>query len=104
MNLLAGRVADAGRFVLDTGGELQVAASEPGPAIAVIDPNAVSLFAAEPHGRCAIRAAVVSDVDQAPDRVRVHFRAPIKLIAEVTPAGAAELAIRRRASSCGGAR
>ena len=80
--------------MLDGGGELQVAAAETGPAIAIIDPNAVSLFAAEPHGSMRnCWRAVVSDVDQAPDRVRVHFGAPIALIAEVTHAGAAELAI-----------
>jgi molybdate transport system ATP-binding protein len=95
VNLLGGRVAGSGHFVLDAGGELQVAPTDPGPAIAVIDPNAVSLFAAEPHG--SVRncwRTVVSDVDQAPDRVRVHFDAPIALVAEVTPAAAAELALR----------
>jgi molybdate transport system ATP-binding protein len=94
VNLLAGVVTAGGRFLLAGGGELQVVSTELGPAIAVIDPNTVSLFDAEPHG--SVRncwRAVVSDVDQAPDRVRVHFDAPIALVAEVTPAAAAELAL-----------
>ena len=94
VNLLAGRLAGAGRFELDAGGELQVASTETGPAIAVIDPNAVTLFTNEPSG--SVRncwRAVVTDVDQAPDRVRVHFDAPIPLVADVTPAAALELAL-----------
>ena len=94
VNLLAGRLTGDGRFVLDAGGELQVSTTETGPALAVIDPSAVSLFTDEPHG--SVRncwRAVVSDLDQAPDRVRVHFAAPIALVADVTPAAAVELAL-----------
>jgi molybdate transport system ATP-binding protein len=94
VNLLAGRVTGGGQFVLDAGGELQVATAETGAALAVIDPSAISLFTAEPHG--SVRncwRAVVSDVDRAADRVRVHFAAPIPLVADVTPAAAADLAL-----------
>ena len=92
VNLLAGRLDGGGRMLLDEGGELLVASTETGPALAVIDPNAVSLFRVEPHG--SVRnawAAVVSDVDQGPDRVRVHFAHPFALVADVTPSAAAEL-------------
>jgi molybdate transport system ATP-binding protein len=94
VNLLTGAVAAPGRFALDAGGELQVATNHAGPAIAVIDPNTVSLFATEPHGsvRNCWRTVVV-DVDRAPDHVRVHFDSPIALVAEVTPAAATELAL-----------
>jgi molybdate transport system ATP-binding protein len=95
VNLLSGRLVGDGRFLLDAGGELQVATTETGSAIAVIDPNTVSLFAAEPRG--SVRncwRAVVSGLDQAPDRVRVYFDAPLPLVADVTPAAAAELALR----------
>jgi molybdate transport system ATP-binding protein len=94
VNLLAGQVDGGGRFRLDTGGELQVATTETGSAIAVIDPSAVTLFTNEPSG--SVRncwRAVVTDIDQAPDRVRVHFDAPIPLVADVTPAAALELAL-----------
>ena len=94
VNLLAGRLTGDGRLVLDRGGELQVASADSGPAIAIVDPNAVSLFAAEPHG--SVRnswRAVVHDIDRAPGRVRVYFEAPFALVADVTPAAAAELAL-----------
>jgi len=94
VNLLAGQLAGDGGFRLDAGGELQVASTETGPAIAVIDPNAVTLFTNEPSG--SVRncwRAVVTDIDQAPDRVRVHFDAPVPLVADVTPAAALELAL-----------
>jgi molybdate transport system ATP-binding protein len=94
VNLLAGHLTGGGQFVLDHGGELQVAESGTGPALAVVDPNAVSLFANEPHG--SVRncwRAVVTDLDRAPGRVRVHFSAPFALVADVTPAAAAELAL-----------
>ena len=94
VNLLTGRVDAGGRFELEAGGELRVATHETGPALAVIDPSAVSLFTEEPHG--SVRncwRAVVADLDNAADRVRVHLDRPIALVADVTPAAAAELAL-----------
>jgi molybdate transport system ATP-binding protein len=94
VNLLAGRLTGDGRLVLDHGGELQVASTDSGPAIAIVDPNAVSLFAAEPHG--SVRncwRAVVHDIDRAPGRVRISFEEPFVLVADITPAAAAELAL-----------
>ncbi len=94
VNLLMGRVTGDGRFVLDGGGELHVAANDTGAAIAIIDPTAISLFGAEPHGSARnCWRAVVSDLDRASDRVRVHFATPFALTADVTPAAAAELAL-----------
>jgi molybdate transport system ATP-binding protein len=95
VNLLRGRLAGAGRFVLDAGGELQVASFETGPAIGVVEPNAVTLFTSEPHG--SVRncwQAVVTDIDRAPDRVRVHLGEPFGIVADVTPAAAAELGLQ----------
>lgn len=94
VNLLAGNLTGGGQFVLDAGGELQVSTTETGPVLAVVDPNAVSLFTAEPHG--SVRncwRTVVSDLDRASDRVRVYFDAPIALVADVTPAAAVDLAL-----------
>jgi molybdate transport system ATP-binding protein len=94
VNLLAGRLAGGGRMVLDAGGELHVTGDDTGPAIAIIDPNAISLFRARPEGSARnCWQSVVADVDRAPDRVRVHFAAPLELVADVTPAAAAELAL-----------
>ena len=92
VNLLTGRLTGGGRFELEAGGELQVASTETGPATCVIDPSAVTLFATEPESSARNRwRAVVTDLDQAPDRVRVHFDTPFSLVADVTPAAAAEL-------------
>ena len=94
VNLLAGTLAGDGRFVLDAGGELEVTDADTGPALAIIEPTAVSLFRTQPQGsmRNSWRAAV-SDVDHAPDRARVHFDTPIPLVADVTPAAALDLAL-----------
>ena len=94
VNLLAGRLTGEGRLVLDRGGELQVASTETGPAVAIVDPNSVSLFDSEPHG--SVRncwRSVVHDIDRAPGRVRIYFDDPFPLVADVTPAAATELAL-----------
>jgi molybdate transport system ATP-binding protein len=94
VNLLAGQLMRDGHFELDGGGELQVASAETGPAIGIVDPTAVSLFTTAPSGSMRnCWRTVVTDVDQAPDRVRVHFDTPIPLVADVTPAAALELAL-----------
>jgi molybdate transport system ATP-binding protein len=94
VNLVAGRVTAADRFVADDGAELEVTAATTGPALAVIDPSAIALFADEPKGSMRNTwRAVVTDVDHTPDRVRVHFDAPFVLVADVTPAAATELAL-----------
>jgi len=95
VNLLVGNLVGDGRFLLDAGGELRVASSETGPAIGVVEPNAVTLFTAEPHGSVRNRwHAVVTDIDQTPDRVRVHLDEPFAIVADVTPTAAAELGLR----------
>ena len=94
VNLLAGRLTGDGRLVLDGGGELSVTADGAGPALAVIDPNAVTLFPSRPGGSARnCWRTLVHDVDRAPDRVRVHFTEPFALVADVTPAAASELAL-----------
>ncbi len=98
VNLFAGRLVGGGHFELDAGGSLEVAATGTGPALATVEPDAVTLFATEPHGSMRNRwRATVSDLDHAPGRVRVHFDAPIAMVADVTPAAAEELALARGA-------
>ena len=96
VNLLAGRL-DRRRPVRARRGRRAAGRRRPRPA-----PRSRSSIrtrsrcsATEPHG--SVRncwRAVVSDVDQAPDRVRVHFDAPIALVADVTPAAAARARAR----------
>ena len=94
VNLLAGRLLGDGRLVLDDGGELYVAAEGTGPAVAIIDPRTVTLFRTRPEGSARnCWPAAVHDLDRAPDRVRVHFGEPFALVADITPAAAAELAV-----------
>ena len=94
VNLLAGRLSGDGRLVLDDGGELFVTAAGSGAAVAVVDPSAITLFRARPEGSARnCWRAMVHDLDRAPDRVRVYFSDPFALVADVTPAAAAELAL-----------
>jgi molybdate transport system ATP-binding protein len=94
VNLLGGRLAGDGRLALDTGGELFVTAAGTGPALAVIDPSAITLFRDRPEGSARnCWRAVVHDLDRAPDRVRVYFAEPYALVADVTPAAESELAL-----------
>jgi molybdate transport system ATP-binding protein len=94
VNLLAGRLSGDGRLVLDAGGELFVTTEGAGPAIAVVDPSAITLFRTRPEGSARnCWRATVHDLDRGPDRVRVHFTEPFALVAHVTPAAASELAL-----------
>jgi molybdate transport system ATP-binding protein len=71
-----------------------VTAEGTGPAVAIIDPSAITLFRARPEGSARnCWQAVVHDVDRTTDRVRVHFAEPIALVADITPGAASELAL-----------
>jgi molybdate transport system ATP-binding protein len=94
VNLLAGRLSGDGRLHLDDGGELSVTGDGAGPAVAVIEPDAITLYRSRPEGSARnCWRAVVHDVDRAPDRVRVHFTEPFALVADVTPAAMSDLAL-----------
>jgi molybdate transport system ATP-binding protein len=94
VNLVAGRLTGDGRLLTDDGSELHVTAEGTGAAVAVIDPNAITLYRARPDGSARnCWRAVVHDVDRTPDRVRVHFAEPFALVADVTPAAVSELAL-----------
>ena len=95
VNLLAGQLTGDGRFVLDGGGELQVAAAGPARRSAVIDPTAVSLFAAEPHGQHAqlLAGGRSATSTRPPTGSACTSRRRFALVADVTPAAAAELAL-----------
>ncbi len=65
-----------------------------GEALVAILPSAVAIHAQEPHGspRNVWRASVKS-VDEFAGRLRVHAIGELDLVAEITPAAGAELAI-----------
>lgn len=91
LNLLRGAVSD-GTILLDDGSRLTVATDIRGPALATIHPRAVALYRQAPEGspRNVLRCNVAG-VDPEGDRWRIRLDGPFPLVAEVTPAAAADL-------------
>jgi molybdate transport system ATP-binding protein len=91
LNLLRGAVS-SGALLLDDGSSLTVATGVQGPALATIQPRAVALYRQPPDGspRNVLRCKVAG-VDPEGDRWRIRLDGPFPLVAEVTPAAAAEL-------------
>ena len=93
INLLRGR-ADGTHVVLDSGGSLVVAAEGRGEVFAMIHPRAVALHAREPEGSPRnVWLEKVRSLDLEGSRVRVGMDGEVPLVAEVTPAAVAELAL-----------
>ena len=66
-----------------------------GPAYAAVRPQAVALHRHRPEGSARnVWHVVVGDIDAHHDRVRVRLDGPVPLVAEITPAAVAELAVR----------
>ncbi len=93
LNFLRGRVHDS-VFTTANGATLVVASTMHGPAIATVHPRAISLFRERPHGspRNVWRAEVVG-IEPALAGRRVQLGGPVPLVAEVTAAAIAELAL-----------
>ena len=91
VNLLRGS-ASAGTFTIDGGATVTVASDVSGPALATIHPRAVALYRQAPEGspRNVFQLAVAG-IDPEGDRWRIRLAGTIPLVAEVTPAAAAEL-------------
>ncbi len=91
LNLLRGS-ASAGTFTIDGGATVIVASDVSGPALATIHPRAVALYRQAPEGspRNVFQLAVAG-IDPEGDRWRIRLAGTIPLVAEVTPAAAAEL-------------
>ncbi len=91
LNLLRGSVS-SGALLLDEGTALTVATDVHGPALATIQPRAVALYRDAPEGspRNVLRCRVAG-VDPEGDRWRIRLEGAIPLIAEITPAAAADL-------------
>jgi molybdopterin-binding protein len=91
LNLFRGRV-DAGRLLLDDGSALSVASDVRGPAFALVHPRAVTLHRTRPEGSARNAwAGEAAGLHLEGDRVRVQVEGTPAIVAEVTPAAAAEL-------------
>jgi len=91
LNLLRGAVSGGG-MLLEDGSRLTIATTVQGQALATIQPRAVALYRQAPDGspRNVLRCRVAG-VDPEGDRWRIRLDAPFPLVAEVTPAAAADL-------------
>ena len=91
LNLLRGAVSD-GTILLDDGSRLTVATDVRGSVLATIQPRAVALYRKAPEGspRNVLRCKV-DGIDPEGDRWRIRLEGLFPLVAEVTPAAAADL-------------
>lgn len=93
-NLLHG-VARGTTITTPTGVAFVTAEAQDGAVFATLSPAAVALHHREPEGSPRNRwETTVEHLDLLGDRVRVRLAAPLGLIAEITPAAAAELQLR----------
>jgi molybdate transport system ATP-binding protein len=88
--------ADGNTLTLASGAVLTAAdrADQPGEVLVVIHPRAVALHARQPDGSPRNTwQATVDALDIHDDQVRVHLDGPIPIVAQITAASLAELAI-----------
>ena len=91
VNLFRGRAAGAA-VQLDGGGTLVAAGEHHGEVFASVHPRAVALHRRAPEGTPRnVWAGTAETVDVVADRVRVRVAGTVPIVAEVTPAAAAEL-------------
>jgi len=77
------------------GTTLTTSEAHDGPVFATISPADVVVHRMQPEGSARNRwQASMADIDVLGDRVRAHLVGPMDLIAEITPAAAAELELR----------
>ena len=93
LNLLEGAAA-GGIVSLPNRAELVAASSLPGAVLVTIAPHSIALYRSRPNGSPRNTwAAPVEDLEAVGDRVRVALGGRIPLVAEVTPAAVADLAL-----------
>ena len=94
-NLVAGDILDN---VLTTaaGARVALADATPGPAFALIRPQAISLQRAAIASTSIqnVWPGTITDIDRLGDRVRVHVEGPLPLTAEITAAALEQLGLR----------
>jgi molybdate transport system ATP-binding protein len=95
INLLHGSAVGAHEVRVSAGGVITVADPVPAGDVSIaVRPQAVTVSRVEPHGSARNSwEAVVADVEPDRDRIRVRLEGPVPLVAEVTPAAVAELAL-----------
>jgi len=93
LNLLRGTAHDS-KLEVPSGGRLVVASPLEGKVFASIHPRAVALFRERPDGSPRnVWQARVESIETAVDRLRVRMGGELPLVAEVTPAAAADLGL-----------
>lgn len=93
-NLIHG-TATGTTITTEAGATLTTAESHTGPVFATVAPAAIALHHSEPEGSPRNRwVTEVQHLDLLGDRVRVRMAPPLDLVAEITPAAAAELGLR----------
>ena len=94
LNLYEG-TAGGGAITVADGRSLSVASALHGPAFALVHPRAVALHRSQPEGSARnVWMAEAGGLDFQGDRVRVQVNGSPPIVAEVTPAAAAELHLR----------
>jgi len=93
LNLLEGH-AEGTTVTMANGAELVTATAASGPVLVTVAPHSIALYRARPDGSPRNTWAVpVDDLEAVGDRVRVALGGPLALVAEVTPAAVADLAL-----------
>jgi molybdate transport system ATP-binding protein len=94
VNLLRGHARDTVVQLHDQAGQVVSAEPAQGPVLVLIEPRSVGLHLAPPEGSARNRwSGRVAGFDLLGERVRVRLAGAVPLVAEVTPAAVAELAL-----------
>ena len=94
LNWLRGH-CKAGTLKLDGGGELKVAWTGEGRAVATVHPRAIALFPSRPEGSPRnVWQATVASIEPALDGLRIRLAGPVPLVAEITESARAQLSLR----------
>jgi molybdate transport system ATP-binding protein len=95
LNLYRGR-ASRGVVLLDGGAELVVPGARRGEVYAAVHPRAVALYRSKPEGTPRnVWQGRVDGMDDEGERMRVTVSGPVRVVAEVTPAAAADLELAK---------
>jgi molybdate transport system ATP-binding protein len=95
VNLITGTVAD-GVLTTADGAAVVIADAAPGPSFAVIRPHSITLALAATAATSQrnVWTGTISDIDRLGDRARVSLVGELPLVAEITNAALADLALR----------
>ena len=95
LNLLKGR-ATGGAVILEGGAELVVPDARSGAVYAAVHPRAVALYRSRPEGTPRnVWEGTIQGLDDEGERIRVTVSGPIRIVAEITRAAAADLRLAK---------